>query len=109
MDELSPQWILRQNKDGLAKINEALPKIREAQQATIDTANNGVRDAVIKAGNDYADKVTPGRKPVSSFPTRSTSGKFLLWLDGHTFWQGCHSQYRGNNCVSGCVYYGDVV
>jgi len=59
LDELSQHWILQENKDRLAQIRQELPRIRAAQQATIDTANSGVRDAVIKGGNDYADKVTP--------------------------------------------------
>jgi len=59
VDELSAYWILEENKDRLKQIKEGLPAIREAQQATIDTAASGVRDAVIKGGNDYADRVTP--------------------------------------------------
>ena len=59
LEELAPHWIHQENKDRLARIKEALPKIREAQQATINTANSGARDAVIKGGNDYADNVTP--------------------------------------------------
>lgn len=59
LDELSPHWILQENRERLAQIKQGLPKVREAQQATINTARSGVRDAVIKGGNDYADKVTP--------------------------------------------------
>ena len=58
LDELAPHWT-QGNRDGLAAIKEQLPAIRQAQQATIDTAANGGRDAVIQGGNDYADKVTP--------------------------------------------------
>jgi methyl-accepting chemotaxis protein len=59
LDELSPHWGAQANKDQLKQIKEDLPKVREAQQATINTANSGARDAVIAGGNDYADKVTP--------------------------------------------------
>jgi methyl-accepting chemotaxis protein len=59
LNELSARWVLQENKDRLAKINEALPKIYVAQLATISTASSGVHDAVIAGGNDYADKVTP--------------------------------------------------
>ena len=59
VDELSTRWTLQENKDRFAQIKQGLPKIREAQQATIDTANSGARDSVIKGGNDYADHVTP--------------------------------------------------
>ncbi|MGA2430521.1 MAG: methyl-accepting chemotaxis protein [Candidatus Acidiferrum sp.] len=59
VSDLSPNWILQENKDRLATIKQALPGIREAQQGTIDTASGGARDAIVKGGNDYTDKVTP--------------------------------------------------
>jgi methyl-accepting chemotaxis protein len=59
VDELSSNWILQANKDRLRQIEEDLPKVREAQQATINTASSGVRDAVVKGGDEYVDKVTP--------------------------------------------------
>jgi methyl-accepting chemotaxis protein len=59
LTELSPSWILQENKDRLDAIRVALPKIRDAQQATINVANGGSPEAVIKAGNEYVDKVTP--------------------------------------------------
>jgi methyl-accepting chemotaxis protein len=57
--ELSSRWYLQENKDLLAQIKQTLPNVRQAQQATIETANSGIRDSVIKAGDDYAEKVTP--------------------------------------------------
>jgi len=59
LDELAPHWTLQQDSDALAAIKEQLPAIRQAQQATMDTAASGGRDAVVQGGNDYADKVTP--------------------------------------------------
>ncbi len=59
LDELAPRWERQQNRDGLAAMKEQLPAIRQAQQATMDTAAGGGRDAVVQGGNDYADKVTP--------------------------------------------------
>lgn len=59
LEELSAQWPLQVNKDRLTKIKQGLQNIRTTQQATIDTAASGARDAIIKGGNDYADKVTP--------------------------------------------------
>jgi methyl-accepting chemotaxis protein len=59
LEELSSRWPLQENKDRLAQIKEALPHIREIQQATIATANSGARDAVVKGGDEYADKATP--------------------------------------------------
>jgi len=59
LGEFAPYWNLKQDRDRLAAIKEQLPKIRQAQQATMDTAASGIRDAVITGGNNYADKVTP--------------------------------------------------
>ena len=59
LTELSASWPSQENKDRLDAIRLAIPKIREAQQATINIANGGSPEAVIKAGNEYMDKVTP--------------------------------------------------
>ena len=58
LSELAPRWTLQQNRDRLAAIREQLPNLQKAQQATIDLASNGSRDAVVRAGNEYADHVT---------------------------------------------------
>ena len=59
VDELSAHWTIQKNKDLLAEIKEALPKVREMQQETIKTAKSGVRDAIIKGGDQYTDTATP--------------------------------------------------
>jgi methyl-accepting chemotaxis protein len=59
LNDLASKWIVQENKDRLAQIKVSLPAIHEAQQTTMDAASNGARDAVVKAGDDYADKVTP--------------------------------------------------
>jgi methyl-accepting chemotaxis protein len=59
LEDFAPRWTLQKNRDRLAALKEGLPKIKQAQQATMDQTTNGGRDAVIKAGNDYTDKVTP--------------------------------------------------
>jgi methyl-accepting chemotaxis protein len=59
LNDLSSTWILQEDKERLAAIKLDLPGIRLAQQTTMDTASSRARDAVVKGGNDYADKVTP--------------------------------------------------
>jgi methyl-accepting chemotaxis protein len=58
LDELATRWVLQENKDQLARIKDGLPNVRQSQEAAIDTASSGVRDAVVAGGNEYADKVT---------------------------------------------------
>jgi len=41
LDELLRLWLHQENRDRLVQIQQALPQIREAQQATINTANWG--------------------------------------------------------------------
>jgi methyl-accepting chemotaxis protein len=59
LDELVSRLTALENRDRWAAVKEQLPGIRQAQQATMDTAAGGGRDAVVQGGNDYADKVTP--------------------------------------------------
>ena len=59
LDELSQHWIHQENKDRWASVKESLPKVRAAQQAMINEANAGTRDAVVRAGDDYAEIATP--------------------------------------------------
>jgi methyl-accepting chemotaxis protein len=59
LQELSPRWTLQENRDQLVTIKEGLPGVRQAERGLMDSAASGEHDAVIKAGNDYADKLTP--------------------------------------------------
>jgi methyl-accepting chemotaxis protein len=59
LDELAPRWAQQANRDRLAAIKERLPKIRKMQQETMDAANAGGREGIVKAGNEYADNVMP--------------------------------------------------
>jgi methyl-accepting chemotaxis protein len=59
LDELASQWTLQEDRDRLAAMKEHLSAIRQAQQATIDSAASGGPNAVIQGGNDYTDKVVP--------------------------------------------------
>jgi methyl-accepting chemotaxis protein len=57
--ELEPHWTQQVNRDRLAAIKAGAGKYREAQQAAMDMAAGRAPDAIEKAGNDYADVVTP--------------------------------------------------
>ena len=56
---VSPRWSLQENRDRLARLKEALPKARSAQEAAMNLAASGVADAVVKGGNEYADVASP--------------------------------------------------
>jgi methyl-accepting chemotaxis protein len=59
MDELAPQWSDPENRDRLNEIKQQLPLLRAVQEAAINHAASGERDAVVKAGNESADQATP--------------------------------------------------
>ena len=59
LDELSPQWTLQANRDRLAETKRQVIALREVQETAMKHATSGERDAVIQAGNEFADKATP--------------------------------------------------
>ena len=58
LDDLAPKWFLQANRDRLAEIKKQLPKLREVQEAAMTHAGRADRDAVAKAGNEFADQAT---------------------------------------------------
>jgi methyl-accepting chemotaxis protein len=64
LDGLAPKWTLQENRDRWAKAKEVLPKLREAQEASMDLAIGTSADAIIKGGNDFADKATAVNDPL---------------------------------------------
>jgi methyl-accepting chemotaxis protein len=59
LGELTSRFTLQENSDRFARLKEALPKVKAAQEAAMNLANSRVTDAVVKAGNEYADIATP--------------------------------------------------
>jgi methyl-accepting chemotaxis protein len=59
LGELTSRFTLQENSDRFARLKEALPKVKAAQEAAMNLANSRVTDAVVKAGNEYADVATP--------------------------------------------------
>jgi methyl-accepting chemotaxis protein len=58
LDELAPKWLLQANRDRLLEIKRQLPALREFQEEAMKKAANSDHDAVLKAGNDFADTAT---------------------------------------------------
>ncbi len=64
LDELAPEWALQENRDRWQHAKEVLPKLREAQEASMDLAAGTSVESVIKGGNDFADKATSVNEPL---------------------------------------------
>jgi methyl-accepting chemotaxis protein len=58
LDELSRQWP-SVDRDRLDDIKQHLPELHKTEEDSINHATGGERDAVIRAGNENADLVTP--------------------------------------------------
>ncbi len=59
LTELSPKWSRQEDRDRLAAIKERIPQLHQIQRGTIDVAATKGSNAVVKGGNEYADKATP--------------------------------------------------
>jgi methyl-accepting chemotaxis protein len=64
MDALAPKWVLQGNRDSLSEVKQQLPLLRAAQEAAMNHAASGERDAVIKAGNEFAEQATPATEAI---------------------------------------------
>jgi len=64
LDELAPKWTVQENRDRWGKAKEVLPKLREAQEASMDLAIGASSESVVKGGNDFADKATSVNDPL---------------------------------------------
>ncbi len=64
LDELAPEWLVQENRDRWGKAKEALPKLREAQEASMDLATGANANSVIKGGNYFADEATSVNEPL---------------------------------------------
>jgi methyl-accepting chemotaxis protein len=58
LSQLSPHWVIEENRNSLALIKEQLPKLRQVQEESMEVAANGVRNALVKGGDEFADKAT---------------------------------------------------
>jgi methyl-accepting chemotaxis protein len=57
LDALSAHWVVQANRDRLEAVKQQLPPLRETQEAAMTHATGG-SDAVVQAGNEFADRAT---------------------------------------------------
>jgi methyl-accepting chemotaxis protein len=66
IDALAPKWPLQENRERWAKAKELLPNLRQAQEAAMNLASGSAADAVVKAGNAFADQATSINEPIKA-------------------------------------------
>jgi methyl-accepting chemotaxis protein len=64
LDEFAQQWSLQTNRDRLTETKNQLPVLREAQETAMKHATGDERDAIVKAGNEFADRATPATEAI---------------------------------------------
>ncbi len=94
LDELAPKWVLQANRDHLEDIKQQLPLLRAAEEAAINHAAGSERDAVIKAGNENADQVTPANKAIKK-SLDGMADSFVMLLDKNK--EDLHADNRSLN------------
>jgi len=56
LEKLAGQWLLQENRDGLARIREQLPKLLQVSLDTMEGSTSRTPNAMAQAGNDLTDK-----------------------------------------------------
>ena len=64
LDELAEHWSLQINRDRLAETKDQLSVLRGAQETAMKDAIADNSDAIVKAGNEFADKATPATEAI---------------------------------------------
>jgi methyl-accepting chemotaxis protein len=79
LDELAPKWTLQENRDRLTETKQELLSLRDFQEAAMKHATGSERDAVAKAGNEFADTATPVTEAVKK-PLGDMADSFAVLL-----------------------------
>jgi methyl-accepting chemotaxis protein len=66
LDEMAPKWQIQANRELWAHSKQVLPKLREAQEASMALAISANAESVVKGGNDFADKATIVNEPLKA-------------------------------------------
>jgi methyl-accepting chemotaxis protein len=59
LDGLAVNWTVQANRDRFADVKQQLSLLRATQEAAMNLATGSEHDAVVKAGNEFADRATP--------------------------------------------------
>jgi methyl-accepting chemotaxis protein len=80
LDELAPKWALQANRDNLAEIKKILPALRGAQEAAMEDAAGGGNEAVVRAGDEFAEQATPATETIKKY-LDGMADSFVTLLD----------------------------
>jgi len=66
IDKLAPKWTLQENRDQLDDIKKHLLLLRAVQESAMNRAAGSERDAIVNAGNEFADKGTTSAEAIQA-------------------------------------------
>jgi methyl-accepting chemotaxis protein len=92
LDELAPKWVNQANRDHQDEIKKEIPLLRAAQETAMAHASGGDHNAIVDAGNEFADKATPAAEAIKAslgsmvddFATRLTKAEEELKAESHS-------------------------
>ena len=105
LDELSPRWTVQANRDRLAETKKQLVTLREIQETLMKQATNGEREAVVKAGNEYADQATATTEAIKK-PLGEMADSFSTLIKEST--EEMNGQTRSMNLTMGASAFAGV-
>jgi methyl-accepting chemotaxis protein len=66
LDEMSGQWIRPEDRERFADVKRHLAPLGEIQEAAMAHAVSADRDAIVSAGNEFADRATSATEPIKA-------------------------------------------
>ncbi len=66
LDNLSPHWVRQENRDRLAEIKKHTGTLLEVQENAMTNAALKQKDAIVLAGNEFADNATAEVEPIKA-------------------------------------------
>jgi methyl-accepting chemotaxis protein len=99
LEELAPSWP-QEDRDRLRDIKQHIPPLHDTEEACIKHAASGEHDAVIRAGNENADLVTPANIAVKK-SLDALADSVVLQISNNK--QGLHAANRSLNLSMGFI------
>jgi methyl-accepting chemotaxis protein len=69
LDALAPNWTLQVNRDRLSEVKRQLSLLRAVQETAISHGAGSERDAMVNAGNEFADQATASAEAIKAIAT----------------------------------------
>ena len=94
LDELAPKWVLQANRDRLEEIKKVLPALRGSQESAMTDAAILDREAIAKAGDEFAQQATPSNEAIKK-SLGDMADSFVVLLDKNK--EDLHAENRSLN------------